>query len=143
MKWSSRWKVFGEKVLPFEVFPFSRFLYHLSTSASARLLMVILPRKNEMAADFQNVYHYNVCLCSSVVLAEVLEHYCNLVLVFFFCLHDSGSSSMLLPEPPQEKIMWMLSAGFPDEMWMLQPNNLTSRPIKRLARQKFDHHASC
>ena len=30
-----------------------------------------------MAADFQNVYRYNVCLCSSVVLADVLEHNCN------------------------------------------------------------------
>ena len=39
-KWnsSSRWNVFGKKVIPFEVFPFSRFdrnarkfLYHLST----------------------------------------------------------------------------------------------------------------
>ena len=31
----------------------------------------------KMAADFQNVYHYIVCLCSSVVLADVLEHNCN------------------------------------------------------------------
>ena len=30
-----------------------------------------------MAADSQNVYRYNVCLCSSVLLAEVLEPYCN------------------------------------------------------------------
>ena len=30
-----------------------------------------------MATDFQNVYRYNVCLCSSVVLADVLEHNCN------------------------------------------------------------------
>ena len=30
-----------------------------------------------MAADFQNVYRYYVCLCSSVVLADVLEHNCN------------------------------------------------------------------
>ena len=44
-KWngSSRWNVFGKKVIPFEVFPFSRFdrnarkfLYHLSTITSAR-----------------------------------------------------------------------------------------------------------
>ena len=28
----------------------------------------------KMAADFQNVYRYIVCLCSSVVLADVLEH---------------------------------------------------------------------
>ena len=31
----------------------------------------------KMAADFQNVYRYYVCLCSSVVLADVLEHNCN------------------------------------------------------------------
>ena len=30
-----------------------------------------------MTADFQNVYRYYVCLCSSVVLADVLEHNCN------------------------------------------------------------------
>ena len=31
----------------------------------------------KMAADFQNVYRYNVCLCSSVVLADVSEHNSN------------------------------------------------------------------
>ena len=31
----------------------------------------------KMAADFQNVYRYYVCLYSSVVLADVLEHNCN------------------------------------------------------------------
>ena len=43
MDGSSRWNVFGKKVIPFEVFPFSRFdrnsrkfLYHLSTTTSAR-----------------------------------------------------------------------------------------------------------
>ena len=30
-----------------------------------------------MAADFQNVYRYNVSLCSSVVLADVSEHNSN------------------------------------------------------------------
>ena len=30
-----------------------------------------------MAADFQNVYRYNVSLCSSVVLADVSEHKSN------------------------------------------------------------------
>ena len=45
---------------------------------SARLFTVILPRKNAKdLKDFQNVHHYNVCLCSSVVLADVLEHNCN------------------------------------------------------------------
>ena len=31
----------------------------------------------KMAADFQNVYCYNVSLCSSVVLADVSEHNSN------------------------------------------------------------------
>ena len=31
----------------------------------------------KMAADFQNVYRYNVSLCSSVVLADVSEHNSN------------------------------------------------------------------
>ena len=29
-----------------------------------------------MVADFQNVYRYSACLCSSVVLADVLQHNC-------------------------------------------------------------------
>ena len=33
----------------------------------------------KMAADVRNVYRYNVTLCSSVVLADVLEHNCNTV----------------------------------------------------------------
>ena len=81
-------KIFGKKVIPFEVFPFSRFyrnsrkfLYNLSPLTNASLLAVMLPKKNakisKMAADFQNVYRYNVCLCSSVVLADVLEHNCK------------------------------------------------------------------
>ena len=53
-----------------------------------------------MAADFQNVYRYYVCLCSSVVLADVLEHNCNpagenelsfeVGTCFFLFLCDSG-----------------------------------------------------
>ena len=50
-------------------------------SYSARLFTVILLRKNAKdlkdGSDFQNVYRYNVCLCSSLVLADVLEHKCN------------------------------------------------------------------
>ena len=42
-----------------------------------------------MAADFQKVYRYNACLCSSVVLVDVKKNF-NPVLVFFFYLHDSG-----------------------------------------------------
>ena len=32
---------------------------------------------SKMAADFQNVYRYYMCLCSLVALADVLEHNCN------------------------------------------------------------------
>ena len=52
-------------------------------SYSARLFTLILPRKNakdlklKTVADFQNAYRYNACLCSSVVLADVLKHNCN------------------------------------------------------------------
>ena len=31
----------------------------------------------KMAEDFQNVYRYNVCLCSSIVLADVSEYNCS------------------------------------------------------------------
>ena len=30
-----------------------------------------------MAGDFKHVHRYNVCLCSSVVSADVLGHNCN------------------------------------------------------------------
>ena len=53
-----------------------------------------------MAADFQNVYRYSVCLCLSVVLADDSEHNYNLAgenelsfvvcICVFFYLHDSG-----------------------------------------------------
>ena len=50
-------------------------------SYSARLFTVILLRKNAKdlkdGSDFQNAYRYNACLCSSLVLADVLEHTCN------------------------------------------------------------------
>ena len=49
-----------------------------------------------MAADFQNVYRYNVCLCSSVVFADVLQHNCNPVVVFFFYLHVGIPARFLL-----------------------------------------------
>ena len=57
----------------------------------------------KMAADFQNVYCYNVCLCSLVVLADVLEHNCNpageneLCFVVGTCVFLSHSS-VLPPE---------------------------------------------
>ena len=31
----------------------------------------------KVAADFQNVYRYNVYFCSSVVFADVFEHKCS------------------------------------------------------------------
>ena len=58
-------------------------------------------------------------------------------------------SSVLPPELHRRKKLWILIAGFPDEMWMLQQPkeeilaffsekkiNFPSRPIKRLARQE-------
>ena len=77
-----------------------------------------------MAADFQNVYRYYVCLCSLVVLADVLEHNCNPAgenelrfvvgtVVFFFHIPACFRLSYIVGK------MWMLIAGFPDEMWML------------------------
>ena len=72
-----------------------------------------------MAADFQNVYRYNAYLCSSVVLADVLEENCNpageneLIFVvgtyFAFVIRDS---SVLSPELHREK----KCGGFLDEM---------------------------
>ena len=76
-----------------------------------------------MAADFQNVYRYNVCLCSSVVLADVIEHNCNpagetntfcgryLRFSFTCIIRDSG---VLPSELHRGKKMWMLIAGFSD-----------------------------
>ena len=80
--------MFGKKVIPFEVFPFSRFyrnsrkfLYHLSSLTTARVLTVVLPRILKIdlvdGGRFTNVYRYNVSLSSSVVLADVLEPNCN------------------------------------------------------------------
>ena len=74
-----------------------------------------------MAADFQNIYRYNVCLCSLVVLADVLEHNCNpageneLSFLVGTCVFLSHSSEL-----HRGKKLWMLIAGFPDEMWMLR-----------------------
>ena len=88
-KWngSPRWRIFGKKskkVIAFtdrsRYFPFFAFtgIPRKSTLTSASLLAVILPRKNAKdlkdGADFQKDYRYNVYLCSSVVLADVLEH---------------------------------------------------------------------
>ena len=75
-------------VIPFEVFPFISLLPEFPKipvpfvhSYSARLFTVILLRKNAKdlkdGGRFQNVYRYYVCLCSLVVLADVLEHNCN------------------------------------------------------------------
>ena len=82
-----------------------------------------------MVADFQNVYRYNVSLSSSVVLADVSEHNSNPAgeneLLFavgtcvFLLLHDSGFRRASVRDTSWEK-MWMLIAGFSDEMWVLQ-----------------------
>ena len=78
------------------------------------------------AADFQNVYRYNVCLCSSVVLADVLEHNCNpageneLSSVVGFILAWFGIPACFHLSYIVGKKMCTLIAGFPDEMWMLQ-----------------------
>ena len=102
-------------------------------------------------ADFQNVYSYNVCLCSSVVLADVLKHtelqpcrwkrmnFCGRYLCFSFSYsHDAGFQRAFAWATSWEK-MRMLIVGFPDEMWMLRvaffsKKKFPSRPIKRLAR---------
>ena len=88
-----------------------------------------------------------------VVLADVLEHNCNsageneLSFLVGTCVFRSHSS-VLPPELHSGKKLWMLIAGFPDEMWMLQQPkeeilaffskkiNFASGPIKRLARQE-------
>ena len=72
-----------------------------------------------MAADFQNVYRYSVCLCLSVVLADVSEHNYNLAgenelsfvvcICVFFYLHDSGFRRASVRVTSWEK-MWMLVA---------------------------------
>ena len=86
----------------------------------ARLFTVILLRKNAKdlkdGSDFQNVYRYNVCLCSSLVLADVLEHICNpageieLRFVVGTCVFLSHSS-VLPPELHRGKKVWMLIAS--------------------------------
>ena len=88
-----------------------------------------------MAADFQNVYRYNVCLCSSVVLADVLErnrrpageNELHVVvftpsryLCYSFTWMIRGSSVLWPDRATSRETMWMLIARFPYEMWMLQ-----------------------
>ena len=69
--------------------------------------------------------------------------FCGWYLCFSFtCMIQN--SSIRLPELHRGKTMWMLIAGFPDEMWMVQPpkeeiiatfskKKIPSRPIKHLA----------
>ena len=67
------------------VFPFSRiywnslkFLYHLSTLKCQTPRGSTSKKECERSERWrQIVYRYNVFLCSSVVLADVLEHYCS------------------------------------------------------------------
>ena len=68
--------MFGKKVIPFEVFPFSRFyrnsrkfLYHLSILTSARLLAVKLPRKK--AKDLKDSGRFPKRLSSQCVSSLV------------------------------------------------------------------------
>ena len=111
----------------------------------------------KMAADFQNVYRYNVSLCSSVVLADVSEQNsnpagenelrfvvgtCVFLLLVWFGIPACFRLSCIVGN------IWMLIAGFSDEMWMLQqPKQIVaffsknsifflSRPIKSPARQE-------
>ena len=61
---------------------------------------ISVPLVHSYSARLQNVYRYNVCLCPSVVLADVLEHNRNrssedelsfvVGTCVFFYLHDSG-----------------------------------------------------
>ena len=85
----------------------------------------------KMAADFQNVHRYNACLCSSVVLVEVLEHNCNpagenelsfvVGTCVFFYLHDSGfQRASALSYTVHGKKNVDADCCFPDEMRMLQ-----------------------
>ena len=81
--------------------------------------------------NFQNVYRYNVSLCPSVVLPDVSEHNSNPVgenelcfvvgtCVFLFFSGMIQDSRVLPSELRRGKKMWILVAGFSDEMWMLQ-----------------------
>ena len=111
----------------------------------------------KMAADFRNVYRYNVSLCLSVVLADVSEHNsnsagenelhfvvgtCVFLLLAWFGIPACFRLSYIVGK------MWMLIAGFSDEMWMRQQpkeeivvffskNKQFSKPSdKSLARQE-------
>ena len=107
-----------------------KFLYHFSTLTSARLFTGKLPREiGKNGGKFPKIS--NVSLSRSVVLADVLEHSCNLsgenelsfvvgTCVFFY-LHNSGFQSA--SEFHRGKTLWKIKAGFPKEMWMLQQPN--------------------
>ena len=112
-----------------------------------------------MAADFQNVYHYNVLF---LLVGRVGGHFRRQLrpcrwkrikfygrYLFFSFTCVIRAFSVLSPELHRGKKLWTLIADFPDEMWMLkQPNrwncrrllqknnNFSSRPIKPLARQE-------
>ena len=124
---------------PFEVFLFCRFprnsrkfLYHLSALTSARLLTVVLPRKN--AKDLKDGGRFPKRLsiqCVSLLVGIIgggfrtlLQpcrwkriKFCGRHLCFSFTcvIRDSEHASEL----QRGKTMWMLIADFLDEMWML------------------------
>ena len=89
----------------------------------------------KMAADFQNFYRYNVSLCSSVVLADVLEHNCN----------PAGENEF---NEGKQCGCWLLvsltkcgcCSSQTDEIVSSKKVNFPSRPIKRLALQEVVSH---
>ena len=112
----------------------------------------------KMAAHFRNLYRYNVCLCSSVVLTDVLEHNCNpagenkLSFVVgtcgFLSLAWIGDSSLLPPELHHGKKSgcWLHvtltkcgCCSSQKKKFSPSPkkNNFPSRPIKHIAWQEI------
>ena len=103
-------------------------------SYSARPFTVILPRKN--AKDLKDGGRFPKRLslqCESLLVGSIGGRFRTQqqpwrwkriyvlwsVLVFFFYSHDSGFRRASVWATSWEK-MWMLIAGFSDEMWMLQ-----------------------
>ena len=102
-------------------------------SYSARLFTVILPRKNAKDPKDGGRFPKRLSLqCESLLVGSVGGRFrtqlqpcrwkritfCGRYLCFFY-LHDSGFRRASIWATSREK-MWMLIAGFSDEMWMLQ-----------------------
>ena len=107
------------------------------TCTSARLLAVILPRKNAKHLNDGGRFPKRLSLqCVSLLVGSVggrfrtLLQPCRWKQIKFCCRYlffpftsVIWASSMLPPELHRGKTMWMLIADLPDEMWMLkQPN---------------------